>query len=128
MDNFYGAALQRTHLDHRLEMHLKQLCIDESCIRSRDKNFSRTIHVNRGCGRCCKRSMPQIHKRTASGIARLRALENFFGFKIQESKSHSPMAHNAFKVTSATATTEVLFRIKGHHGVTALSYIADLRV
>ncbi len=57
-----------------------------------------------------------------------RGREDFFRLPIQKAQAYSAMAHNAFQMAAAAATTEVLIGIERHHGVAALPYSVGFRI
>jgi len=95
---------------------VQQPHVQKSCVRPRQIKRPRARHMNRG--RRCRRqrAMALHHKLSASCVARLRILKNFFRLHVQNRISSSG-SQDSFQVAHAAAAAEFFLWIERHHRV-----------
>src|ERR1700722_20090210 len=101
--------------------------VEEAYIVSREVKATGAGEVNErgGCGG--ESAVPHVYKFAAAGVSFLGLCENFFGFEVEETHAHGAIAHDAFEVANATASTEALLGIEGDRDVSTFPHAFNIR-
>src|SRR5580698_2893448 len=94
--------------------------VEKVSARTRDVEFSRTIHMNARCRGGGQRTMPQFDELDATRIAFVGACKNLLGLEIEEAQAHCAVAHDSFEMPGSTAAAELLFGVERDDRMAAL--------
>src|SRR5260370_1808082 len=75
--------------------------------------------MDAGGGSSGESAVTQGHEFLAARITRTGVFKNFFGFEIQKTQAHGAAPENAFQMSAAATTTEILLWIESDDRVAA---------